>query len=100
MGKLMLSVEELRVDSFDTVPSLQARGTVRGAGEDTNESGCIIQSCGVTCPISCDPSCPRGGCDTLEGCNETNESGCIIQSCGVTCHITCGPSCPPGGCDT
>ena len=100
MKKIRLDLQKLRVDSFDTVPSLQARGTVRGAGEDTNESGCIIQSCGVTCPISCDPSCPRGGCDTLEGCNETNESGCIIQSCGVTCHITCGPSCPPGGCDT
>ncbi|HEU0055190.1 MAG TPA: hypothetical protein VFQ39_18515, partial [Longimicrobium sp.] len=72
MGKLKLSVDELRVESFHTATRPGERGTVRGAADETNESGCIIVSCGETCPLSCDPSCMRG-CDTVDGCGGTNE---------------------------
>jgi len=100
MRKLKLRVEELRVESFDTAGARGGRGTVRGA-EDTNESGCMIASCGVTCPLSCEPSCPYGGCDDTapRGCEGTNASGCVILSCGVTCPLSCEPSCPYGGCE-
>ena len=96
MHKLKLRVEELRVESFDTAAARGVRGTVRGAeAAGTNESGCIIASCGVTCPISCEPSCPYGdGCDLSgKGCDGTNASGCVILSCGVTCPLSCEPSC-------
>lgn len=98
MGKLRLSVEELRVESFHTASPLHARGTVHGAedatgkGCDTNASGCIIASCGVTCPLSCEPSCFFICDETFDGC-ETNASGCVILSCGVTCALSCGGSC-------
>jgi hypothetical protein len=98
MGKLRLSVEALRVESFHTAAPLHARGTVRGAEDyskepcETNASGCIIASCGETCPITCEASC-RFVCDeTFDGC-ETNASGCVILSCGATCALSCGGSC-------
>ena len=101
MAKLKLSVEELRVESFHTAAPLGSRGTVRGAeAAGTNQSGCIIASCGGTCPISCEPSCPYAGTceDSFEGCEGTNASGCVILSCGDTYAITCGASCG-GECD-
>jgi len=95
--KLKLSVEELRVESFHTAEPSEGRGTVRGAeAAGTNASGCIIASCGATCPLSCQPSCPDG-CETFDDC-QTNASGCIILTCGTTCPLSCDPSCP-NGCD-
>jgi hypothetical protein len=102
MVKLKLSVEELRVESFHTTAPLgSGGGTVRGAeAAGTNQSGCIIASCGATCPISCAPTCPYAGAceDSLDACEGTNASGCVILSCGDTCALSCGGSCPDG-CD-
>jgi hypothetical protein len=95
MSKLKLSLDELRVESFHTAAPADARGTVRGAEDaGTNQSGCIIASCGVTCPISCEPSCPYAGCDgTANGCDETNASGSM---CGDTCAVAPGDGHSPG----
>ena len=101
MAKLKLSLDELRVESFQTAATLDALGTVRGAeAAGTNQSGCIIASCGATCPISCAPTCPYAGAceDSFDGCEGTNASGCVILSCGDTCALSCGGSCG-GGCD-
>ena len=95
MAKLKLSLDELQVESFHTAVPLDALGTVRGAeAAGTNQSGCIIASCGTTCPISCAPTCPYAGAceDSLDAC-ETNASGCVILSCGDTCALSCGASC-------
>ena len=61
--KLRLSIEDLRVDTFETARAPDGpRGTVRANGKPgTVYSGvwsCIPEaSCGETCALSCNPSC-------------------------------------------
>lgn len=70
MKKLSLSLEQLRVDSFDTTPDARTlRGTVKA------------EQC--TCPTNC--SCP--GCPT---CDHTD---CYQDTC-----VTCVDTCRNGGC--
>jgi hypothetical protein len=79
--KLVLNLDALEVESFDTVRGITAnRGTVRGHA--TEYTACDCLSAGGTCnPTFCEDSC-LGTCPT----------------CGVSCEGTCGPetcfSCP------
>lgn len=65
MPKLKLHLDQLTVDSFDTLAADARRGTVQAFAPPT-----LLYTC-----ATCDPSC--------ESCN----------SCFNTCHNTCGPSC-------
>jgi hypothetical protein len=65
MKKLSLTLDDLRVDSFQTSDDRQEKGTVFGE-----------QQC--TCPTNC--TCP--GCPT---CDET-----CPNTCWETCPNTCG----------
>jgi hypothetical protein len=71
-GKLMLNLEDLTVDSFDTTTPQKAKGTVFG------------EQC--TCYTQC--TCP--GCPTCyASCNGT---------CGDTCAGTCAYTCDDASC--
>ncbi|HEX2079589.1 MAG TPA: hypothetical protein VHG08_17820 [Longimicrobium sp.] len=81
MKKLMLAVEDLIVESFDTSPAARPRGTVVG------------QQC--TCYTVC--TCP--GCPTCDGTCPEDPS--CADTCWDTCDgRTCWESCGPSGCDT
>jgi hypothetical protein len=71
MKKLRLELEQLTVDSFDTVPLAAKRGTV--VGEE--------QEC--TCPTACYTNCTCPGCPT----------------CDHTCYQTCNATCDGETCD-
>jgi hypothetical protein len=74
MKKLMLRVEDLRIDSFSTTPAARDAGTVFG------------EQC--TCWTNCTcPGCPT--CD--ESCNGTCDA-----SCNGTCDVSCGGGCGTG----
>jgi hypothetical protein len=76
--KLKLKLDDLAVDSFDTIPMEKSKGTVFG------------EQC--TCWTACGQNtCP--GCPTCDGsCNDT-----CVASCNGTCNCptndTCGWSC-------
>jgi hypothetical protein len=84
MSKLQLRVEELEVETFDLLPRLSGKGTVRGH-EDSVESGCD----------SVDACCQAGthggdGCDSTQyqdlcGCTH---GGPDNTTCDV--NLTCG----------
>ena len=75
MSKLTLRIDELTVESFETVERREAaRGTVKA-----NQQWSEFASCG-------------GTCQTLEG-----EMLCALSQCGGTCLATCaGPDCDSG----
>ena len=79
-GKLVLNLENLVVDSFDTTVPAKAKGTVFG------------EQC--TCYTNC--TCP--GCPTCDAsCNGTCDASCN-GTCGASCNCTygeytCGYSC-------
>jgi len=81
MRKLKLQLDDLRIDSFDTTPAQQAKGTVFG-----EQCTCYTQCTCPGCP-TCDASC-NGTC--AASCNGT---------CGASCAGTCDLSCD-GGCGT
>ncbi len=73
-----LRLDDLRVDTFETMPVHKQRGTVFGGQCDESCDGTCDLSCGGTC-ASCgptcdyfDPSCVFGGCN----CN-SRDSGCM-----------------------
>jgi hypothetical protein len=78
MNKLRLTLEDLRIDSFDTTAAAREKGTV------VAQQDCTCYSCENTCPAfeTCDLSCYY-----------TCQATCDDPSCGVTCPDTCGPSC-------
>ena len=76
MRKLKLEVEDLRVESFDTLADMEVpRGTVRGHG-DSEGSGCDVSQC-------LEDSC---------GCPLTGPT-CAILSCNGTCYNSCPNTC-------
>jgi hypothetical protein len=93
--KLILDLDSLRVETFDTSPGARGhRGTVKGYATDWNcpthdvptlQHSCIIATCGYscdTCGYSCDGGCTTGG----------TEPGTVYDpSCGGTCNggVTC-----------
>jgi len=83
MRELKLDLDQLTVDSFDTVVANNAgRGTVAAHSHACVSpfETCAALSCNNTCG-TCDPSCAS------------------CASCYGTCYNTCGPSCN-GSCET
>jgi hypothetical protein len=77
MKMLKLVLENLKVDTFDTMPVGKGRGTV------------FAEQC--TCPTAC--TCP--GCPTCAATCEGN------QTCWETCAgPTCAETCAGGSCQT
>lgn len=75
MKKLSLSLENLRVDSFDTTPAdAKPRGTIFGE-QCTCPSNCTCPgcpTCDATCPNTCPYTCDDNTCITcVETCANT-----------------------------
>ena len=107
MRKVILDVDALRVESFDTSPDglRDGRGTVHGRVDLVG--GVVVepasQQCGSypNCPsplcvdtplASCDGSC-RWTCGA--SCNGTCASCATCNTCQESCNGTCGACIPP-----
>jgi hypothetical protein len=84
MKKMKLSLDDLKVESFQTTPEGAEgdRGTVYGY---ISCDLTICQECGPTCACTRDPSC-NGTC--AASCN-----GTCYASCGGTCNVSCNGGC-------
>lgn len=100
MKKLTLQVDDLRVESFETVRTEAPRGTVRGNAptwycseqiDCTYDYGCETEnvSCGGSCNGSCVDTCGAS-------CNGTCAASCY-GTCEATCN-SCDYSCYESGC--
>lgn len=67
MKKIRIDIDELAVESFETVAveEQDARGSVYGAG-NTNKAGCYTHNIDSGCDLSCEV-----GCNTWETCDIT-----------------------------
>ena len=93
-SKLSLNLDELTVDSFDTIAPQKARGTVFGE-QCTCQTICTCPgcpTCDASCNGTCDASC-NGTCDP--SCAATCLYTCDDVSClgGNTCGYTCDDYC-------
>lgn len=78
MHKLKLVMDDLRVESFETIAAAKEKGTVIGA-ECTCYSACTCPgcpTCDATCPNTCAFTCDDRTCYSCDGTCET---------CGATC---------------
>ncbi len=108
MKKLTLNVDDLRVESFSSVPAkLSSEGTVQGHATtrykdyctaensawicDTEEYSCI--SCQGTCDVFANTPC-NGSCDYTPCVGSCN--GSCFGTCLATCDKTC--TCDPWAC--
>ena len=82
--KLKLNLDELAVDSFDTVGAEKTKGTVFGE-QCTCYTNCTCPGC-PTCYASC-----NGTCDA-SACNGTCDASCN-GTCGASCDYSCGGTC-------
>jgi hypothetical protein len=75
MKKLTLTLDDLRVDSFETSVGRQERGTVIGEQQCTCNTQCGQNTCPgcPTCDYTCANTCPN--------------------TCWDTCDYTCGNTC-------
>ena len=76
--KRKLSLDDLRVDTFETAPVQKQRGTVFGE-QCTCQTVCSCPGC-PTCHVTCDdPTCVDNTCwgDTCEG-------SCPIDGCALS----------------
>ena len=94
MKKLKLNLDDLKVESFETVPeSLAAKGTVKGADDHTVPG---YNTCNLTCQglPTCDygPTC-LGTCPSACTCGSGCFGSCITCGGNWTCWQT-------GGCPT
>ncbi|HEX6373889.1 MAG TPA: hypothetical protein VF006_33480 [Longimicrobium sp.] len=92
--KLKLKLDDLLVDTFQTMPVQKAKGTVFGE-QCTCYTNCTCPGC-PTCNASCNGTC-GGSCNGTCGatcdasCNGTCDCGTWDASCGGTCgDYTCG----------
>ena len=84
MKKMKLSLDDLKVESFQTTPE-------GGGGGDGTVFGYI------SCDLTICAECPPGGCPTQDpSCNGTCGQSCN-GTCYESCNGTCGASCG-GGC--
>ena len=83
MNKLTLHLDDLAVESFDTVRMDKARGTVVGAQ--------------CTCPgaATCDYTCDDATCPNT--CADTCDDATCVGSC-LTCSPSCWDTCRPRVC--
>ena len=111
--RVKLNLDDLVVESFDTLPggSAPAEGTVRAF--ETQTCGLVsnpcYSGCESQCSYSCGTACGGSGCNTECGgytCNgeTTCGGGGQTQTCGLTqnscggntcdsCQFTCTPAC-------
>lgn len=100
MKKLRLSLDDISVESFATLPARARTGTV--AAHDLSDTTCqqIIcdcitngfeHTCQNTCGNSCDGTCYASCNGTCNGCPDPSANGTCA---GWTCEGTCdGESC-------
>ncbi len=95
MKKMKLSLDDLKVESFETTPESKddSQGTVfayftPGLG-NTCDPGCTNATCGPTC-ATCDSTCVNTCGNT---CGSTCEGTCASNTCGNTCLATCPNTC-------
>ena len=89
-GKLILKLEDLSVDSFDTTTAQKAKGTVFGE-QCTCYTNCTCPGCPTcynTCAYTCDdqtcPACPT----CAASCNGTCDCP-TDNTCGWSCDYSC-----------
>lgn len=97
MKKLSLKLDDLRVESFDTVPSSRSRGTVRGQ-DSGNPSGYSVCFGGDTCHTA-------DWClSEVDPCDNPSQWPCSLDGplatqCDLSCEFECtgetceGPMC-------
>jgi hypothetical protein len=93
-SKLILKLEDLAVDSFDTTTPQKARGTVFGE-QCTCYTNCTCPgcptcdaTCGATCPYTCDDATCAGSC-ACSG-EDTCDPECYAISLKYTnCNYAC-----------
>jgi hypothetical protein len=78
MHKLKLQLENLRVDTFETMPARNGRGTVHGE-QCTCYTQCSCPGC-PTCDASCNGTCAASNCG---GCDISIVGGTKCE-CGAT----------------
>jgi hypothetical protein len=88
--KLMLNLDTLQVESFDTLPEGgRGRGTVHGHDATNEYDSCACTKEYDTCHVSCDPCAT---CDT--SCAGGPFCDCLPSGC-PSCQTSCagGPLC-------
>jgi hypothetical protein len=89
MRKLILNLDHLTVESFDTAPRGKEKGTVIGEQQCTCYTQCTCPgcpTCDATCPATCAYTCDDPSCE--ESCG----GSCVPNySCWDTCagQYTC-----------
>lgn len=87
MKKLVLNIDNLSVESFETASGARERGTVQGNVTTGNQIICEcsydVGSCDYTCPDTCANSCD-GGCGGGTGLCTSDET------CATGHQIICG----------
>jgi hypothetical protein len=103
--KHKLSLDDIRIESFDTTSSPQDEaGTVRARTDQNTDCvwwtcvtdcvfGCYSQAihftdCGPTCEGSCVTNCESCGCPPATG------PGCTNSTCYAACTESCGSATP------
>lgn len=84
MNKLKLHLDDLAVESFDTVQVEKEKGTVMGEQCSCYGTCPPAATCGTTCPYTCDDATCANTCD-----DETCVGTC--QTCSPSCWDTCRP---------
>jgi hypothetical protein len=84
MNKLKLDLDELQVDSFDTMSEPEARGTVHGL--QTYDTCYNLTCYGADCPgytnnCGYTPACPGYGCTNLSTCKRPTA---VYDNCPAT----------------
>ena len=96
MKKLTLNVDDLRVESFSSLPAeLSSEATVQGHAMSrfkdycSDNSVCVCHSAEFTC-LSC-----NGTCDVFENtaCNGSCDYTPCVGSCNGSCFGTCDATC-------
>src|ERR1700754_3249504 len=106
MRKLRLNLEELAVESFDTLRPDEKRGTVEARVETWDEPTCARMTCKETCLAQCSwvTVCAGGSCGQTEccttwppgPCGDTCYESCLAScahTCWHTCQLTCAATC-------
>lgn len=98
MKKLVLALEALTVESFETSGVEELRGTVRAHGDSSN---CSYYSphytfCDLSCEFACGqseectPVCPGGtGTSGTTGCTGTTAGPTPQTFCDLSCEFAC-----------
>ncbi|HEX8695613.1 MAG TPA: pinensin family lanthipeptide [Longimicrobium sp.] len=97
--KMKLNLEELQVESFETVAGEPERGTVRGYITGTLGCNCTEDTCAScegtcdtcfnTCPDTCANTCPatcRNTCPAT--CNTCDGQASCVDTCWESCDFT------------